>query len=474
MKTRYTPTAARRVLGSALITMSIVGSSSLATSGSRTPPVTVTGPIPVTVEPGDPSHDFIFSTSPMDLEGQGYIEEEFFIEGTANRYTRPGLETADIVDGGHPYKTRFVVRRPTDPGRFNGTVVIEWNNVTAGRDLDIDWFQMGEHFMRGGYAWIGLSAQRVGVDHLRGWSPTRYGSLDVTAGGTIDNDALSYDILSAVAAVVRNPGDADVLGGLEVERLFATGHSQSAGRLASYLNNVHPRDPVFDAVVVHGGGGRIRDDQAVKVWKLMAETDMRRRTGNRQPDTDTFRQWEVAGSSHVDVFFGQESSKVAALSDGRDPATAQLRDLSCERPVYSRVPFRHVMHAAFDQLVRWVDDGTSPATAPSIEAAPSGSATVFARDEHGNARGGIRLAAHAVPTATNTGINSGSGFCGLYGSHEPFDADTLAALYPSHADYVAAVRAVVAENLAAGYIVEHDAEATIREAERSDIGRTPR
>lgn len=41
-----------------------------------------------------------------------------------------------------------------------------------------------------------------------------------------------------------------------------------------YLNNVHPRDPVFDAVVVHGGGRRIRQDQDVKVWKLMAEGDM--------------------------------------------------------------------------------------------------------------------------------------------------------------------------------------------------------
>ena len=50
-------------------------------------------------------------------------------------------------------------------------------------------------------------------------------------------------------------------------------------------------------------------------------------------------------------------------------------------------------------------------------------------------------------------------------------AATLAALYPTHSDYVAAVKAVVASNLEAGYIVEHDAEATIREAERSAIGR---
>ena len=93
------------------------------------------------------------------------------------------------------------------------------------------------------------------------------------------------------------------------------------------------------------------------------------------------------------------------------------------------------------------------------------------RDARGNALGGIRLAAHAVPTATNTGTNTGTQrFCRLYGTHEPFDAATLARLYPSPEVYLDAVTEVVAANLAAGYILEHDAKATVREAERSDIG----
>ena len=78
---------------------------------------TVTGPIPITVPPGDPSHDFVFSPAAVDLAAHGYVEEEFFIQGTANRYTRASMATAEVVDGGHPYKTRFVVRRPTSPLR---------------------------------------------------------------------------------------------------------------------------------------------------------------------------------------------------------------------------------------------------------------------------------------------------------------------------------------------------------------------
>jgi hypothetical protein len=173
---------------------------------------TVTGPVPAG-PPGNQSNDYVFTMSGMDLAGYGYVEEEYFIEGRARRYSTEGMVTGSVIDGGHRYRTRFVVRRPTDPARFNGTVVVEWNNVTAGYDIDIDWLQVGEHLMRRGYAWIGVSAQRVGVDHLTGWSPGRYGSLDVTVGGTIEADALSYDIFSDVAEVVRRPSGVDVLPG---------------------------------------------------------------------------------------------------------------------------------------------------------------------------------------------------------------------------------------------------------------------
>jgi acetyl esterase/lipase len=438
---------------------------------ARVAPAEVTGPIPVRGPRGDASRDFIFTTSGMDLAGHGYVEEEFFLEGTANRYTSPELETAEVAAGPHAYRTRVVVRRPGDASRFNGTAIVEWNNVTASQDIDIDWLYVGEHLMRNGYAWVGVSAQRVGVDHLRGWSPSRYGTLDVTATGSIENDALSYDIFAAVGEIVRAPGPVSVLPGFEVERVIATGHSQSAGRLATYLNNVHPLNPVFDGVMVHGGGGVIRTDQEVEVFKLMAETDMPRRIDTRQTDTDTFVQWEVAGTSHVDLQYAEERAKVSAVHAGRDPSTATVNFPTCDEPPYSRVPFRHVFNAAFEHLVRWVDGGPPPPSAPVLESAAEGSSDVFARDERGNVLGGIRLAAHAVPTATNSGMNSGASFCRLYGSHHPFDAETLTALYPTHADYVARVREVVRQNLEAGYILERDAEETVREAERSTIGR---
>ena len=84
-------------------------------------------------------------------------------------------------------------------------MLVEWQNVTAGYDLDALW---NRRHLREGYAWIGVSAQRVGVDQLRAWSPTRYGSLDVTGGGAFTTDQLSYDVFAQAAeadALARAP-----------------------------------------------------------------------------------------------------------------------------------------------------------------------------------------------------------------------------------------------------------------------------
>src|SRR5204862_4776321 len=124
---------------------------------------------------------------------------------------------------------RIVVRRPISAARFNGTVLVEWLNVTNGYDVEADWFQSYEHFMRSGYAWVGVSAQQAGVNFMRSWS-ARYASLDVTQGGSITNDALSYDIYSQVAQAIRTPGAVDVLGGLAWQRIIATGHAPAGGR----------------------------------------------------------------------------------------------------------------------------------------------------------------------------------------------------------------------------------------------------
>jgi Alpha/beta hydrolase domain len=493
-------------------------------------PPTVQGPIALTTALRHPDHGYPYNATPVDLAKAGYVEEEFFLSGLANRYNTPAGQRGSVLESAHPYTTRIVVRRPKQAARFNGTAIVEWYNVSQGHDGEFEWFQSYEHVLRSGYAWVGASAQTVGVNALKEWSPARYASLDVSRTGTIQGDALSYDIFSQVALTVRGRATKDVMGGLRVQRLIATGHSQSAGRLYTYVHSVHPlTSKMYDAVLLHGGGGRVSPDLNVKVFKYLDESDVLGQANNRMPDSAGYRQWEVAGTSHLDAQFSRSMAALGLRVSGMRPVEGSSAiggpsisggdkgngavgngagpendgpNGGCAQPPFSRVPSYHVLNAAFDATHRWLAEGVLPPPAPPIELRPlpvEGASTSssnpapggrgatgprwdIVRDELGLARGGIRLAAVAAPVARNTGDNVGSvpsngvgeRNCRLMGSSEPFDAARLASLYPTHEAYVARVREATETLLKAGFVVKADAETTIADADRSNVGRAGR
>jgi len=445
----------------------------------------VTGPIPATAAPGDPSHAYPFFATDIDLESLGYLEEEYFFEGTANTYdVNPAvskLDTAVVTGSGYPYRTRMIVRRPVSAEDFNGTVLMEWQNVTAGYEPDALWLASRDHLIRRGYAWIGVSAQRAGVHTaglgLRAWSATRYGTLDLTDGGAITTDGLCWDIFSQAAQAVRHPEGVDPMGGLPVDRVLAVGWSQSAIRLVSYHNSIHPLAHVFDAFGLIGVDGKVlmplRTDLDVKVLKVQPETNV---AGNSvaisqallrplEPATDHFRRWEVAGAAQLGYHEAQEAAPLQA----RDlPPAAPV---TCDSAPLSRIPWHFVVNSAYDHIVDWVTHDVEPPVGLDIEVASLDKISLLARDSFGNALGGIRLSQHDVPTATNTGLNTpATTFCRYLGSSVPFDQATLDALYPNHGTYVRQVTHVTQGNVGAGFIVREDATVTIEAAAKSDIG----
>jgi enterochelin esterase-like enzyme len=436
----------------------------------------VEGPIPATAHPGDPSREYPFFASDDGLAGDGYVEREYFYEGTATRYNADGSTTATPTSTGHSFKTRMVVRRPASARRFNGTVIVEWYNVSNQYDQEVDWLQTHEHLVREGYAWVGVSAQRAGIHSatgLRAWNPDRYGSLDVTDGDTVNDDTLSFDVFTQAARAIENPRGADPLGNLSARRLLATGHSQSAVRLRTYYNSIHPLANVYDGFVMHGmfGNTQLRTDLRTPVFKLQSETDAIGFFGptTRQPDTRYIRTWEVAGTTHGDWKLIVEHGPLRIRDVGAPPEdyppSAPTR---CAGPTFSRVPFYMVQNAAYDWLDVWAGRGTTPPSAPLIELAATTPPTAV-RDADGNALGGIRLPQFAVPIATDSGVNAGPGFCFLHGAHTPFTAERLAQLYRGDRDYVGRIVRETVRNLAAGYIGNADAKITVRNAARVGV-----
>ena len=455
-----------------LLVLLLVGT----TTAAAAPNPTVTGPVASVGIPGVAAHNYTFFSTNHDLATHGYVEEEFFIQGTASRYNTPAQATGTVIDGDHPYKTRVVVRRPADAKRFNGTVLVEWDNVTNNFDAENMWFFAWEHMLGDGYIWVGVSAQNVGLTALKKFSTDRYGTLDVTHGGTVMGDGLSFDIFSQVGQAIKNPGTSgsvNMLGGLKPRNVIAIGESQSANRLSTYVNSINPLAKVYDGFMLLSSlSTRIRPDLIAPVWKISTEYDVQSGEANvRQPDTPMLHSWEVAGTGHVDQHLRQSREPLELRDIGTSSEAAMAP--TCGVPtVGTRVPVQYVIGSALDLMVKWVEKKTPPPSAPPLATtAMNGNQAVMARDANGNAMGGIRLAEVAVPTAVNNGTNTGPGACVRWGYYKAFDVATLNKLYPSHVAYVSAVEKVTAENLKAGFILKVDADATIKEARDSAIGR---
>jgi hypothetical protein len=426
-------------------------------------PSTITGPIPNHAPPGDPSHDYVFYSTPMNLDRVGYVEQEFFISGTATRF--PSNPTADqqkvnaTAIGTMPYTTRIVVRRPANGHRSAGTAVVDWQNVTAGHDIDTEWGTSGDFFVRNGWTWIGASVQRVGVNGnatgplaglgLTQWSPTRYGSLDVTAGGTVLDDSQSFDIYTQIAQLAKGTSRDNPLSDLHLTKVYAGGASQSARFLGIYYNTVQALNPAFDGFLFAIGGSSLppRPEVATKAMRVFTENDVIR--GALVPtqnvsDSDVLRTWQIAGASHVPAYAtAPDATNFRTTLGGIQtrefgPATP----IQCTNPGPSQVSSWAVFHAAYDALDDWVRRGVAPRRAePLAIANPTPPATIL-RDTNGIALGGIRLPDVDVPVGLNDGINSAANltnplnaFCILYGTHRDFTADQLHALYNSNGDY---------------------------------------
>jgi hypothetical protein len=412
------------------------------------------------------------------LTALGYTDQEFWISGLAKTYRAAstlrsdGKWSATVTSSSTPYQTVMLVRRPADPARFNGMVIVEWLNVSSGYILDVDWAMGKEEFLRAGYAYVGLTNQRVGMNGLKEKNPSRY------AAGNLPNDDISYDILSQAARAVREQNGV-LLNGMVPTKVFATGHSQSAIRLVTYVNAIHPRDRVIDGFMIHGRGNSgaklssgdyrgvpsstvIRNDLQEPVFQLQSEMDVDAQPDtSRAVDTAKIRYWEVAGSSHSDQYMLEGIYAVST----REPA-------SCEKPANS-MPFYRVQNAAYSHLVRWATVGTPPPIGPRIQR--SSLLRRIQRDAHGNALGGVRLPEIDVPVATYGIDNSTTGsteFLDLFacitsGSTEPFDAAKRARLYPTADDYLRQYIAAADRALAAGFLLPADharAVAAAREA----------
>jgi Alpha/beta hydrolase domain len=414
----------------------------------------------------------------------GYEQSEVFLSGTASAYEMTAPVNNDgtfsaVAKSTAPYTTRAVVMRPVNPRRFNGTVIVEWLNVSGGTDAGADWMLGHNELIRDGFAWVGISAQSVGVNALKSTAPpngdpVRYANL------SHPGDDYSYDIFSQAGQAIRDDART-MLGGLKPKHVIAIGESQSAGRLVTYIDAVHPLAHVYDGFLAHSrmAGAPIRDDVGVPVLVLQTETDVSFSGGTaRQPDTSTYRLWEAAGTAHYDFYglslqskdTGDGQSGPALLAAMQHPTNQPSPNFTCGAPINTG-PAHYVLDAAFYRLNRWVAKGIAPPVAPRLQSTGT-SPFAYAVDANGNTLGGIRTPAVDAPVATLSGRSTGgNSFCFLFGSTVPLTPAQLQLLYPTHRAFVSAWTKATNSARAAGFLTAADAKELTSAAVHSNIGK---
>jgi hypothetical protein len=463
----------------------------------------VEGPVPVTATSQIYGHAWN-----IDLAKAGYTEEEYFVSGKANVYQYDAKGDVAVRSPEAPYTTRLLVRRPTDPKKFSGNVVVEIINMSRGWDLDVQWQMQHEYILRNGDAYVGVTSKPDAVKALQHFDPARYGKLswanpvpvgdprNCTSINTIlagdssreTENGLFYDIYSQVAALLKSADPKRPLHELPVKYSYAVGYSQSGGLLKTYIEAIEPQalfhgKPVYDGYLVgaasgpapinqcapgpHGLDGRLSSKplppRAVPVIVVMTNTDYMWSYAARRPDgdspTDKFRLYEVAGASHGYTYPGQfepgvEDIHRAGFDNRYAYQCAAPREGSDFRSDY-------IFNVALKDLDLWVRYGTAPPRSQLIEVANVGPPEPVAkRDRYGNAVGGVRTPFLEVPTATYfpEGIMDTDKGVKCTMSKQPFDHAQLQKLYPTHAAYVQKVDRSADRLVKEGWLLPEDAQ----------------
>jgi hypothetical protein len=427
----------------------------------------------------------------FDLGKVGYTEQECRLDGSAECYQLVGERTPDGAwtvrpSQPAPFTTRVLVRQPADQARFSGTVVVEWLNVSGGIDAAPDWLLTHTHLVRRGHAWAGVSAQKAGIDgggmvpglNLKKLHPERYSVL------SHPGDAWSFDIFSQAGHALRShAGVLPAPVSARPLRLLASGHSQSAAFLVTYVNAVDSRAAGYDGFLVHGrpgagaaldtgfhpgrgtsgAGELIRADPRVPVLVLQVETDVILLGGSkaRQPDNERLRLWELAGAAHADTYL-----LAASWQDDGNLAPRRLAELikpttnlvpgRTDRPANSGPQHHYVQCAAVEHLDSWVAGRSVPPSALRLEVSDDG--RDLRRDSLGIALGGIRTPWTDVPSAVLSGTGqTGEMFAFLLGTTRELTAAELARLYPGgKGDYIGRFERSLDGVIAAGFLLSED------------------
>lgn len=458
----------------------------------------IVGPIEAT---GD-SYPFCamdHSREPLLLADYGYVEEEYFLSGTANVYDADENDNLILVEAALPYTNRILIRRPADCQEFSGRVYVDILNATQGYDIEDQWHRTYLWCMKHGHAYVGVTSKPVNVQSLKNFDYNRYHELDWSSSQRVPSPTLSYsatipgteegfiwDILSQTAMTLRYGGTRNCLGGFQPKSVYLTGQSQSGAYLNTYLSYFDPylNGPdgkhLFDGYMNIVGSlvqRSLRQANDVGPLKLCqrhmhpcatpyicisSEADLTL-FSQFLPDTDLLsirvenfdtpqnkcRYYEFAGAPHTDII-------CPVLTDITDIEKTGKRLPNLNQKLLLKIndfPLEIYVCGLLEKLHFWAVDGLAPEEAPPLERVNGR----LCFDEFGNARGGFRTPFVEVPIASYIASNPDDPE-GICGEMTYFTAEQVKKLYGTPEHYIELFQQAVRVQVNDGWVSKESGE----------------
>jgi hypothetical protein len=481
--------------------------------------------LPIVTGPILPASGAFDPAAGTNYESRGYVQEEYFIEGTANEYELVDPDNTNsfavqvTLDGADlPYKTRILVRHPADHNLFSGNVIVEFMNPSGGYDIATAWACFYNQIMRNGDVWVGVTCKNTILYSTCTWPQGlkvfdygRYSSLFFSR-----DRAQAWDIFTQLGALLKSSDSSNPLlqAGLSLSnvKLIGHGYSQTGGYLITYINFFHNNakigsDFIYDGYLASAAAGPIwiNDDGVSACVPSMGfgpypATDPRRAiqpcgvpvihtltqteiaipspdmnaiiTRRADSDTDLFRRYEIAGACH----------KGAGSPGPTDADLVKTMGYVCPWCCYlthSDFPVQYIHNGILVNMENWVRDGTPPPKGDLIELTSAG---LIAKDDYGNAKGGVRTPYVDVPVKTYAPMSLAcpscppaslcggcSAWCVILGYMVPFTEARLESLYKNHGGYVSKFVKNTQQLFKNGWVTEADMEIMKTKAAESDV-----
>ena len=309
----------------------------------------------------------VYDSSPSlwpghDIAAYDYEVNEYLISGTA---------------AGKPYKTRLVIRKPSDNSRFSGIAIAEAMHPAGFAHA----FELNSvYVMDEGH--ITVEIVTSGFEQIRDLNAERYGMLDLSVDQT-------NEILAQAGALIKSANSP--LAGMGLRKMVLWGSSASSRILTDYLPahkvyKLADMSNIYDGFMPTSNGTNI---QAVDVPMI------------QMPTQHEFQNVATAHQDSDEPGSQYRSYEFAALGHLAARHNVRLDDNQCEQPI-SNLTLEPFFSVGLHYLLQWVDTGTVPPRAERVllDRNVDNDGSLMVLDEHGNPVGGIRNPYVDVPVAT--------------------------------------------------------------------------